>query len=244
MKPSRQDIEKAWFDVTGRAAIVFGDALGFAAIMEVIDRAWEADEAEREIGKSALSAFRSYGRHSLTCPRVLHNGTCICGYSAALESLNTLRDSRDPDLPSVDEMVGILSEARLADDAERFNELQRAKRDAFEAAGLYYDPPQEGYDYYLWLKGVRVEAARRYPIRKRVAKVIPDPHGLGKWRVRAPIEGDEQGRRLFQILAGALDWHDANTGIYWSEARVRVLAGLLDDPFEVVDDPSVEDGEE
>lgn len=117
------------------------------------------------------------------------------------------------------------------EDWEQYNREQRAARRAY-ARGLadgdmcskQGDAPNEH---------CHAEAARLYPLRKRVPKVIPDPAGYGEWSVTA---GD------------ALFWRHADGGAWFEEgpqltvARVRALAALLDDPWTVEEDTSVEGG--
>ena len=169
MKPTRTQVVDAYL---AASRSVYPTAAGIDAIMEVIDRAWETQET---MANEALA----YAKHDTGCGWWDRNGgrECSCGLSAVL-----LKHPR----AEVDEAVGILSEARLGDGWERLNDDQRKRRAAYEEGARAHapQPGEAGPEFNAWLRSIREAAARRYPLRKRVSKVVPDPHGGGmNWRL-------------------------------------------------------------
>lgn len=85
-KPTREDIVSAYCGPCDTAA-----ALGITAVMEVINREWDADEAERERGRSALALIETYGsRHKAICACSAYiPSPCDCGLVPAWEALRS-----------------------------------------------------------------------------------------------------------------------------------------------------------
>lgn len=176
--------------------------------------AWDSEEAEESI-------WHAFHRAWTACV-----GTKRYDKAPWRECAKQVGDVVGPaerDLPSADDVAG--TPGKPDEDVGRFNAEQRIRREAYAAALTECG--------YIGTGGPVDRAASRYPLRKRVPKAIHDPHGLGEWRIGP---GD-----LFQILAGkGARWRDANTGIYWSHERVRVLAALLDNSWTWEDDTSPE----
>lgn len=123
-----------------------------------------------------------------------------------------------------DAVASNLDDFLEGEDWEEYNRLQRARRAGYELA-LYatqYPMPQER---------ARL-AAEAFPLKKRTHKVIPDPHGAGEWT----FDGES-----FVWRNGHPEFRAFPNGMLWSAERIRVLAVLLDDPWEWVDDSSVEE---
>ena len=223
MKPTRREIEDAWFTSHGAA-------LGFDAIMEVIDRARETEASEY---RSLVEAMTRYGRHLDWCEQ-RHGAPCSCGFDGVLSSVsgNVPPLSSQADLPSVDVMVGILSDARLADDVERHNELQRARREAYEHGAREHDDGTHGgpdVSFDGWLQSVRAMAARRYPLKKRVPKVIPDPHGAGEWSTRMGVETAMCA--VYRPRTATSFSAMVPVGIILSPKRIAAIQQMFSDPW-------------
>lgn len=113
---------------------------------------------------------------------------------------------------------------------ERFNELQRARREGYAEA-------LESIGY-IYSGDIGERAARRYPLKKRVPKVIPDPYGAGDFGTEL-IEGEPVIR--WRRGDKGLDWFNVPETVWLNATRVRALAALLDDPWTLEDDHSVEE---
>jgi hypothetical protein len=228
--------------------------------------AWEADEAERERGRRALGALEIIERwkpcHASGCGR--SGPDCDCGLDEALEALASLR-SDEPQQPeafppngtavnsgsdsSVRWTSGVLAGAATGlasleyandSDVEQFNRGQRIRRAAFEdgAIDLAPQPGEPGAEYDEWWRGVKAAAAARYPLKRRVRKVMPDPFGAGEYTV-AEMDGSPAVR--WRRGDNGLGWFNVPPGVYLVAGRVRALAALLAAPFVFEDDVSVED---
>lgn len=112
------------------------------------------------------------------------------------------------------------------EDWERYNELQRIRREACEAA-LPQPTPQERASI----------AAHRYPLKKRVPKPpIEDPHyHVIMWEARFHKTYDTWHAGVVESGEG---WPP---GLLVTPERVRALAALLDNPWTWEDDESVEE---
>lgn len=170
-------------------------------VMAIIDAAW----AERE-------RLDRYINHLPECywwlPVQEGGGGCTCGLYAL------------PDGPRVF-LSGEAGAGSPGDDLEQYNRGQRLRREGYETA-----LEELGY---IAMGSPKERAAQRHPLRKRVPKVIPDPHGDGEWAI------NEVGLLSF---AGAT--RAASLPI--TTDRIRALAALLDDPWTVEEDTSVEGG--
>ena len=146
-----------------------------------------------------------------------HGSWTLAKVDAIMEVIDRAWEAREEDTPSVDEVVGILSEARLAEDTETFNQEQRIRREAYAEGAAFYSPsqPMEGAEDH-WMDEFRAEAARRYPLRKRVPKVIPDPHGYGVWGA----EWDDNAKCWHAV------WREGEHSVGW-QADLRHLPFLL-----------------
>lgn len=123
-------------------------------------------------------------------------------------------------------------------DMEQYNHDQRIRREAYEEALRHqgHAVPQER----------ATAAASRYPLRKRVPRVIDDPHAsVYAWRLN-PEFTSEVGTRIgecFEIrFSPEGGWHANEHPALLTPQRVRALAALLDDPYMWEEDPSVEEG--
>lgn len=85
-KPTRESVVSAYCGPCDTAA-----AIGITAVMEVIDQAWTADEAERERGNNALALIETYGlRHKAMCACAAYiRSPCDCGLVPAWEALRS-----------------------------------------------------------------------------------------------------------------------------------------------------------
>jgi hypothetical protein len=133
--------------------------------------------------------------------------------------------------------VSLVEVPEGAEDYEQHNLEQRIRRGAFAAALDYagYPVPQDR----------ALRAAERYPLKKRVPKVIPDPHCPNDaWRYS---EADTQRLARFEFRAAVgrnagkwCDPEDEPAGLHWTAERIRALTALLNDPWTWDDDASVE----
>jgi len=112
----------------------------------------------------------------------------------------------------------------VSDDSERYNHDQRIRREAYATA-----LNELGY---IAMGSPCERAAARYPLRKLVPKLIPDPNGAsGTWS----YDGT-----MFFLFRGPTR-SESVSGPAYTKERIRALAALLDDPWELVDDTSVGD---
>lgn len=93
-----------------------------------------------------------------------------------------------------------------------WEEFQRARREAFAAGGSYYASG--------WTGSIAEEARRRYPITKRVPRVVSD--GRCEWRM---VDGELE-YRLSNLV-----WQRCG----YNAERVRLFADLLANPTEEVE---------
>lgn len=118
-----------------------------------------------------------------------------------------------------------------SEDAERFNELQRARREGWKAATLYYDPG--------WERDT-LHAAVRYPLKVRSHRSVPDPHGDGEWTTDVQ-ENAMSGYTYVTWRPVSPDDGPLGTMQFTNE-RIAVMQGLLAEPWEWVDDTEPENG--
>lgn len=142
------------------------------------------------------------------------------------------------------EPVVVMNEER---DWEEHNREQRIRREAYEAAAHEHDFSRHrdtGSVYSEWLQRVRGDAARHYPLKKRVPKVIPDPHfPSGSTAAFRVCEARGNLHAAFEFLSAEPGWIPAHkAGLHWTHDRIRALAALLDDQWTWEDDTSVEGG--
>lgn len=202
---------------------------------------WEEEEAERERGRMALRIVDMYGGHMKWCGSP--SRPCDCGFVDAVAALRegaTEEESIPPPAAgggSYGYEAGCFvtnERGTPLDDLEQHNAEQRIRRDTWEVAALYYTNRDTGESMGSWRYRIRERAAATFPLRKRVPKPpIPDPHDDGHWQ-----------------LAGTLMWLPSSASVWRSGSgvtalltieRVSALAALLAEPFELVDDHSVED---
>jgi hypothetical protein len=199
---------------TGELAEAFQGVSAIAdreRVRALIDAAWEKSER-----------LEPYIQHKPECAWWLTvqegGGGCSCGLYALLDG------SRGERAPAQ-------CATAVADDVEQYNREQRIRREAY-AEGLaprHLDP-----------LGRKRLAAKRYPLRKHVPKVIEDPHCRGSWRLVAE-DADHKERAQFSN-DGVLDWHDPST-LLWTSDRIRALAALLKNPWTFEESTEVESGQ-
>jgi hypothetical protein len=222
-KPTFEQLSEAYHSVDPADVSVGRKRLD--AILRLIDETWEDGEMLREW---ALAAFISYGRHHPDCRGGDGLERCGCGFVNVLAKLSgTVVEEVDPDagLPTVDDITGIFSEESYAEDLERFNDAQRIRRTTYADAVL-----EMGIISHV---NPQIMAAQRYPLRKRVPKVIPDPHQDGRWMADAG--------KLFWNVRAKESWGPMPSHFALTPERIRALAALLDDPWTIEEDVSVEE---
>lgn len=217
-KPDREQVIAAYH------ASPFGsNSEGWTRVVALID-AWAAeDEAERARGRAAVELVREYASHKAWCPAKGTSCACTCGFDAAFSAIA----GNAPALAS----PAPCSEPLYAEETEneRFNREQRIRREAY-ATG------------HAFLSGDRalseLLAARNYPLRKRVSRVVPDPHGLGEWSVR-PVPAFDAPHAHWRANAREV-WEAHRLDLLLSGERVEVIRDLMLSPWAWEDDTSVE----
>lgn len=120
-------------------------------------------------------------------------------------------------------------------DVDAFNREQRARREAYAQGMMAGDITSRKGDV---LNGFcRAEAARRYPLKKREPRIMPDPHpyDAGQWCiVNVPT------RRVAYRSSPLKKWSLDGEFPCLTEDRLRALVALLDSPFTYVDDTTPE----
>lgn len=235
-KPSRSDLHR----VISEAMLPDVERLGSAIMVlsELIDE-WEVEDgAERERGRKALEILEKYAGHSRSCAG--NRGplsVCDCGLDEALAEVDCASDA--PSAASREDVTPTSEK----EDVEQWNLTAKVQREAFKAAAHYYDMSQpvdeDDVAYKTWALLVAQEAASRYPLRKRVTKVIPDPHNSGRsWR----LAGNTFEWSDPDIVSGL--WRqNGQGGVYLgpTPARVLALAELLKDPWTIEETTDVEE---
>lgn len=132
-------------------------------------------------------------------------------------------------VPIVVEHICTMIDNAEPDGMEQYNRDQRLRREAFAAALAYAGACGSNHAARAAI------AAKRYPLRKRVPKVIPDPHGTGEWAMMGDrFIGWRQGEPLLAAVGFT------TSGPCATPERVRGLAALLDDPWTWEEDTSPE----
>lgn len=123
----------------------------------------------------------------------------------------------------------------VPDDVEQFNREQRIRREAYATALTELG--------YIAMGSPRDRAATRYPLKKRVAKVIADPHyAHWGWRHAPPSPGEVPYVHA-EFYDGSDKGWQRHPSLLLSEERIRLLAELIDNPWTWEDSTEIEDVE-
>lgn len=129
--------------------------------------------------------------------------------------------------------------------AEQFNREQRLRRQGYVMGAVDHlpQPGEPGAEYDEWLLCVKRAAGREYPLKKRVPRVVKDPHGDFVWRLRSVGVAVYEDYFEYSRHGGADgSWKPASSlRPMWSAARTRALAELLDNPWDIAEDTEVEE---
>lgn len=203
-------------------------ALGAANMVWTLIDAWSAeDETERERGRHALEIARRFAAHKAFCGQAITPALeCTCGLREALSA----PASYDPATYVPPEVRYAAEEENVEDEeVERFNQEQRIRREAYAKALEH-----AGGAHVI---GARQQAARVYPLKKRVQATRDDPHnGRFMWRF-VP----EFNRFEWTMDGQWVPYRRTETTPITPE-RVRALYALLQSPWTYEDDASVEEG--
>jgi hypothetical protein len=125
------------------------------------------------------------------------------------------------------------------DEREQFNEIQRQRRADYEMGASFFASRIMNVSGGAWddlyLRKVRGEAARQYPLRKLVPPdPVPDPHGYGRWGVEI-----DQGKPS-ALWVPDRTGKGCDTGMLFTHERLRVLHDLLNTPWQEVEDTEPE----
>lgn len=122
---------------------------------------------------------------------------------------------------------------------ERYNREQRVRREAYEEGAREHDKMRpvlvRGEHFAVWLRTVRADAARRYPLRKRVPKVILDPHKDGEWQA-----GVQPGYSLRWRTCPPYMWASPPSSVLFTPERMLALAALVKNPWTYEESTEVE----
>jgi hypothetical protein len=149
------------------------------------------------------------------------------GLDAARDRVRDLSSREPADPPTYKAMQA---------EVEAYNRDQRLRREAYRECMLRY---VTGSPYQCTER-----AAREYPLRKLQRRVVPDPHGHGQWST-----SDSNGRLYWYntngdsgaVVAGVPEGGLSGSFLpHLTTERVRTLAALLDNPWEIVDDVTPE----
>lgn len=125
------------------------------------------------------------------------------------------------------------NEGTSAEDFEAYNELMRLCRHGYEQAMLAHGVVLPSAGRVVRDIAVRQSAAKAFPLRKRVPRVVKDPHGeRGEWSM------GEDGSILWRGTARG-GWL-SSVGMPTTPERVRLLSDLLSNPYEWVEDTEPE----
>jgi hypothetical protein len=178
---------------------------------------WEAeDAAERERGRKALDILECwFVSHTDACANGF-GGACNCGLGEALAAL-----AGHSAAASWEDVTASFED----EDIEQFNAAQRLRREG------YFLGARECSQKARTDTSIREFAGRRYPLKKRVAKVIPDPLlDRVAWRLRKDGKAFEAGRDGDEPTA------EYGEGFTFTPARVLALAELLKEPWTIEED--------
>lgn len=129
---------------------------------------------------------------------------------------------------------------------EQHNERQRWARKHFMEGAYYYDtsqPTEDGEAHRTWERRQQAEAARRYPLKKRVPRVVDDPrHPDVQWSVAEARDG--LARHIVYRADPTRQWSAyPTTGVLLTLQRMEVLMHLFKSPWTYEDDSSAEEVE-